>query len=231
MLAFFLFWFWSRFIHEPAPKSIVHYRLDVSFEVDGKKITGSGVQKLVVRRLRGNILPKQASWDMAGEAVIVELPDRPDVFVLMASTGEDGKFVGQGGDGGYRFLFSDACRLKERRGDRDWDDYVRFVGEISGTCKIPKEHLPLMVSFRDEADPTSVEQVFPDNPEKIVGPGVRFIGASLTVTDAPMTTGIRKRLTWIHPKYRERRLDPDFKGSPNPTLPEKLMHWHFRRTK
>ena len=230
LFVFFLFWVWARFIDEPPVESVVHYRLDVSFEVDGKKVTGSGVQKLVVQSLAGNPFSQKASWDLAGEAVVVELPDRPAVFVLMASTDENGNFIGFGGDGGYRFLFSDACRLKERRGDRNWDDYVRFVGEISGTCNISKEHLPLMVFFRDEADSTSVERVFPDNPEKTLGPGVRFIGASLTVTDAPMTTGINRRLIWMAPENPASRLDPDYKGSLNPTLPESLMHEHFRRT-
>lgn len=212
------------FVNHMYPVSTLHYRLDVTFEVDSKQVTGSGVQKLVVKRVRG-LSQKRASWMASGEAVIVDLPDRPDVFVLLAGPRPDGSY--SGGPGGIDVLVSDACGLKERRGRRNWSEYVRFVGQVTGTCAVPEEELPLMVAFGDEADPTSVERVFPGDPEPVLGPGVRFVGASVTVTDAPVTTGIGGRLTWLS-EHSSRRLEI---GSPStdPPFAQIMQHGFFRR--
>jgi hypothetical protein len=202
----------------------VHYRLDVTFEVEGKPVTGSGVQKLTVKRVRG-LGQKKALWTSTGEAVIVELPERPDVFVLMASPRPDGTY--SGGAGAFHVLLSNACRLKERRGKRNWSEFVRFVGTVKGACAVPEERLPLMVTFADEADPTSVERIFPNDPQSTLGQGVRFIGATVTLTDAPVTTGIGERLTWLSDQS-EPRLTPNYTGSSKPKLADLLKRRYFR---
>lgn len=58
------------------PTREIHYRLDVTFEVDGVPVTGSGVQKLVVSRVIPILETKQANWTLSGEAVIVDLPGK-----------------------------------------------------------------------------------------------------------------------------------------------------------
>lgn len=229
VIACLYLWFWLD--HDYAPKSVLHYRLDVTFEIDGQKVTGSGIHKLTVRRLRGSLSSKKALWDVAGEAVIVEPPERPAIFVLMALLGRNGTYTAGRGDGGFRYLVSKACGLLERRGDRDWGEYVRFVGETTGTCNIEGKNIPMMVRFRDEGRPSSVEQVDLDDLGEEFGAGAKFLGVSLTITDGPISTGIRKRLSWIHPTSEVERLTPGFFMTSEPTLPEMLMHKHFRRTR
>jgi hypothetical protein len=85
-----------------------------------------------------------------------------------------------------------------------------------------------MVRFREETDPSSIERIFPDKPEQVLGPGIKFVGARITITDAPVTTGIRKRLTWLTEDTQKRLVaQPD--GSANPPFPRIIEHGHFRK--
>lgn len=142
----------------------------------------------------------------------------------MASPRDDGSYYGDAG--GYRFLLSDACQLQQKRGNRGWSAYVRFVGSMEGQCRLLQKDLPLMVAFEDEADPSTVKRIFPDHPESVLGKEVKFLGASLTITDEQVTKGIRKRLTWLS-DYPEPHLA---KGgfSSEPQLSQILQHGFFR---
>jgi len=151
---------WAAWIHF-FPKSVVHYRLDVTFNVDGIPVTGSGVQKLVVHRVRG-IGHQSASWRTYGEAVRVALPGHNAVYLLMTSPTPDGTYT-HSTRGRFDWLVSKACELNANRGDRNWNAFVRMVGRVSGECDVPGQFLPLMVQFRDETDPTTVERIYPEN--------------------------------------------------------------------
>lgn len=56
---------------------------------------------------------------------------------------------------------------------------------------------PRMVTFADLDDPTSVELVNPDNLAASFGEGVKLKSITVQITDAPVTTGIEKRLVWL----------------------------------
>ena len=216
-------WFtWNRVF----PTAELHYRLDVTFEVDGKPVTGSSVHKFTAKRLRG-LNSKQFLLTATGEAVVVDIPGRRSVFVLLTTPTPDGTYTG-GTKGRYDFILVDACNLWKKRNELGPSGFVRFLDDFTGSCTVPNESLPLMVAFRDESDPTSVERVYPNNPESALGPGVRFIGATVSTTDAPVTTGIGKRLTWLS-EYPEPRLTPNFGGSANPNFADILKHGYFRK--
>jgi hypothetical protein len=69
----------------------LNFRLDVTFEVDGKQVTGSGVQKFVLALPIWSVFPDIGyDFDVYGDAVIVDLPNRSSVFVLMNSPRDDG---------------------------------------------------------------------------------------------------------------------------------------------
>ncbi|MEI2383987.1 hypothetical protein [Breoghania sp. JC706] len=217
-------WFtWNRVF----PTAELHYRLDVTFEVDGKPVTGSSVHKFTAKRLRG-LNSKQFLLTATGEAVVVDMPGRRSVFVLLTTPTPDGTYTG-GTKGRYDFILVDACNLWKKRNELGPSGFVRFLDGFTGSCEVPAESLPLMVAFRDESDPTSVERVYPNNPESALGPGVQFIGATVSTTDAPVTTGIGKRLTWLSDHYGL-RLTPHYVTSPDPSLPDLLMHGYFKNT-
>jgi len=215
------YWLWER---ENYPVSRVHYRLDVTFVVDGQEVTGSGVQLLVVHRVSG-LGQKRAIWSTSGEAVAIELPGGQTVYALMTTQKPDGTYTG--GIGSYQVLVSEACKLKERRGDRNWAEYVRFVGSITGACEVPRAISPIMVAFADETDPTSVKRVLPDAQEKVLGPGVQYKGTSLNFTDDTVSTGIDKWLPWLS-EYPSRLVES---GPPSsePPFAQTIKHGYFRR--
>lgn len=207
-----------------APSRQLNFRLDVTFEVDGEQVTGSGVQTFKVSRVVGL---SQRTWNhrIYGEAIIVDLPNRPSVFVLMNLPRKDGSIAS--GSGGYNFLIQDVCRLRDKTQDLGPAGYVRFAGNLTGSCQVPRRYIPLMVAFENEQEPTSVKQVFPENPESTLGEGVRFLGAEITITNEPMTNGIRHRLNWLS-NYSEPSL-----GDRSTRMKRKflsaLRHGHFRR--
>nr|WP_321462950.1 hypothetical protein [uncultured Cohaesibacter sp.] len=210
-----------------APVRTVNFRLEVTFEVDGKPVTGSGVQRFVVGKAVG-IGQQTYRHRIFGEAVVVDLPDRPSVFALLAFSRYDRNGVYVRPSGGYNFLIEIACKLRERTKGFSPAEYVRFVGRLNRTCDIPNRYLPIMVVFSDETDPASVKRVIPEFPEQALGKGVKFIGESITVTKTATTQKIKKRLPWIS-EYEGDRLTSGYTYSPNPSLPDYLRHGYFER--
>ncbi|MCC6479158.1 MAG: hypothetical protein IT552_08115, partial [Sphingomonadaceae bacterium] len=87
---------------------------------------------------------------------------------------------------------------------------------------------PMLVTFKDLADPTSVEQVDPDDLAASFGRGYRLKSITVQVTDAPVTVGIGDRLHAIG-VLPNNSLDRDFKPTTNPTLAQKLGYGDFVR--
>jgi hypothetical protein len=71
-------------------------------------------------------------------------------------------------------------------------------------------YYPKIAAFRDEADPTSVYEVDPDNLAKTHGPGAKFLGLSIEIVDpkTPLTDTIQQRLPWIDVDSNRRLLQP-----------------------
>jgi hypothetical protein len=53
------------------------------------------------------------------------------------------------------------------------------------------------VRFRDPADPATVEQVVPATLDRSLGPGVRLLGMTVEVTNAPVMHGLARYLPWL----------------------------------
>ncbi len=86
----------------------------------------------------------------------------------------------------------------------------------------------MLVTFGDLDDPTSVEEVDPDDLGATFGEGNSLRRITVQITDDPVTTGIEKRLEWLS-EYPEPRLDPEYRGSTNPNLSQSLWHGDFRK--
>lgn len=183
---------WSWF----APTAVVRYRLDVTLEVDGKPVTGSVVQELVVStwplHLPGNA---RVGYQLHGQALRLDLADRGVLYVLMERPAADGKFTHSDYGNRYERLVPQACRVE--LSDENFGVYVRSFKRLTGTCIVPPELTPLMVRFEDELDQTSITRVFPDNMESTLGLGVNFVGASVTITVMPLVFDIGEHLPWL----------------------------------
>ncbi|MDR4487060.1 MAG: hypothetical protein R3B83_05990 [Nitrospirales bacterium] len=64
--------------------------------------------------------------------------------------------------------------------------------------EIPRSHYPLLVTFTDLTDPTTVKVVDPENLAATFGPGVSLKRLTLEITDEPVTEGkIESVLGWL----------------------------------
>ncbi len=92
-------------------------------------------------------------------------------------------------------------------GDAD-DTTIRGLRALKGAKAYPRTNpgipvldnrYPKIAAFRDEAAPTSVYEVDPDNLAKTHGPGAKFLGLSIEIVDpkSPLTSNVQDRLSWI----------------------------------
>ncbi len=80
--------------------------------------------------------------------------------------------------------------------------------------------------FGNIADPKTVERVDPNDLATGFGKGVKLRRITVQMTDAPVTTGIEKRLAWLNAQ----RGSFDYTGHLHPNTPEKdVTELAFRR--
>lgn len=187
---------WSWF----APTAVVRYRLDVTLEVDGKPVTGSVVQELVVStwplHLPGNA---RVGYQLHGQALRLDLADRGVLYVLMERYCPGSSTWGQCRRQ-YDLLIPDICDVKvkhEWRNTESFSTYVRRFNHLTGSCEVSEENLPVMVRFDNEMEQTSAKLVFPDTLADAFGGNVRFVSASVVFTDEPISAGIEEQLPWL----------------------------------
>lgn len=89
------------------------------------------------------------------------------------------------------------------------------MARIRGSRDVPREHYPLLMTFTDIGDPTSLRALDPDNLAATFGPGVALTQVRLEITDETMTEGkVERLLAWLDwPK-----VDPALNGGRWETL-------------
>jgi hypothetical protein len=203
----------------------VRYKMTVEVDTPQGTRTGSAVRE-VIADPGSNSFPfgeNKGSRYLNGEAVAVDLPGGRTLFALLTSASNHVDYA--------KSLPSQVMGWGSEEGLQDgvlelWPR-VPVKPHENPKYAVPA-HLPMLVAFRDIADPKTVEKVEPANLAAHFGAGVRLKRISVEVTGEPVTTGIDERLKWLGP-HPEPRLDSSYKGSTNPTLPEKLAHGDFRR--
>ena len=162
---------------------------------------------------------------LKGEAVVVDLGGGQSLFALLTSAG---------GDVDY------AARVADREGI--WGGTQ--AGQIAQVWPRPAypgkpddhedyklghaQQYPMLVRFRDPADPTSVEQVEAEALDAAFGPEVKLRRIAIEATKEPVTVEIAERLATIgiEPNHG---LDRTLGETTKPTLAQKLGYSDFRR--
>ena len=171
---------------------------------------GSGVLELINEKLPTLGIPNvhQGAVGMRGQAVIVDLPD--GVLFVLLRLPDDADTTGLTNAIEKALVPRDPQDLSAETG-------IKQVQTISNAAPgalradLPREtpgyygpvkNWPMLVRFRDIDDPKSVEQVDPEQPEVMLGAGVTIKRVWIENTDAPVTTGIDKRLPqWFKPTF------------------------------
>ena len=171
------------------------YRLTVEVASGAEVYAGSGVIQVTVRPTASWSLSSSAAVaKVTGDAVVVEVPDRPPVFVLLAAKNN------ADWDAGIAFkVFRD--RMPDQTGISTRQAFrqdTATLAHLREKAEIPSDLYPLMVAFRDINRPASVYQVYPDDLSPPLDPGARVVGMTIEMTDAPATEGtVARLLPWV----------------------------------
>ncbi len=189
------------------------YRYRLTVEVDTPKglRTGSSVieveQSLGGAGTAGGLAGKQIYFRTRGEAVAVDLPDGKVLFALLRSENDidwANRVMLLISSGGNNAPFDQAFkRIVKLKGEKVVPRMWRAVGHLPR-----RSAYPMLVTFGDLSDPTSVALVEPDNLSASFGEGVSLKRITVQLTDDPVTTGIEQRLGWLGVPF-ERKLTAD----------------------
>lgn len=192
-----------------SPESF-RYRITVEVETSQGPVSGSAVRQLSFSKTMngGNLA------HVTGEAVVLDLPRGQTLFALLVGTNGNADHASQAMWHLFRELDQDVIEL--------WPELPQI-----NNPRIPTP-VPMLVTFGDIAEPTSVELVDPNNLAANFGPGVELKRVAVEKTIGPVTTQLSERLRWLS-EHPEPRLDPEYLGSTNPNLSQRLWHGDFRR--
>jgi hypothetical protein len=206
----------------------VRYKVTVEVDTPQGVRSGSSVWSW---RLSRPTLALASAYDgkFSGEAVAVDLPNGKTLFALVS--GQE--------------LIPERQFPELPTQPRETEDRVADIREIASSIgakkQIPCEKRTgdergsermdfrfdclMLVSFADVAQPTSVFAVDYHDPVASLGKGYAIKGIMVEITDAPVTVGLREKLSWLG-EYPEPALDPKH-GPKDFSLKAILKHGHF----
>jgi hypothetical protein len=212
----------------------VHYRISVGIDTPEGLRAGAGVWSFELRR--GNI-DQGFTSRFQGEAIPIDLPNGKTIFALLDLRGPDNLPVIdiQGRLPELvttRRLFPNG-RFPPPAGISR-PEIIKYIqkhvhNRVKLNCKsepYPGE-CPLLVSFRNPADPNSVYALDPDNLTEELGPGYTLDGMYLQVTDDRPTHQLERRLPW-EASVRGKHLDGSDVNRPM-TLASRLTILSFKK--
>lgn len=177
-----------------------HQKMTIEVEVDGKIYKGSSVTSVHWWPnffTGGRGLGYGSAWlsKIEGEAVVVELPGKKYLFGLLSYAGNE------------HYTANLATRVMANESKRRVWGEEAFQGVLSQKGKPPLavqvENYPLFVTFKDIADPASVQKVNPYNLAEKFGEAVRLKNVLLEITDnSKSLSKVSKLLNWLK-MYRE----------------------------
>ncbi len=163
-------------------------KLTVEVLVDGRPVSGLAVSYVMWRE--ANALGNYPT-DYSGEATVVDLGERGMLFALI---GEGTKYIAQ---------YTLHEELDERRAD--YETLLPKIEGFLGTREVPPEHYPLLVTFTDIDDPTTVKRVDPHSLAAAFGSDVWLKRITLEITDEPGTEGrVEEVLKWLNDYYGQK---------------------------
>ncbi|MEM7702652.1 MAG: hypothetical protein AAF251_11995 [Pseudomonadota bacterium] len=189
------------------------YRLTVEVDTPEGLKTGSSVIEVQQTLVRPGSSPgsQGVSRKVRGEAVAVDLPGGKTLYALLRS------------DNNVDWASLLFVYLAGPSTDPDFVDQLDDVQDVSGEQVVPRRWppvgflpersaYPIVVTFADEADPTSMVRVDPDDLSASFGEGVSLKRLTAELTNDDVTTGITERLGWVGQSFKNYQRE-DFPSS------------------
>lgn len=177
-------------------------KVTVTVNTPNGEVSASSVGRVVVSEKVSLGLAEAGgiNSDFEGEAVVVSLPNEKYLFSLI-----------KGATSFSLKAFGDVPGVrKEADGSFvQWDENARRTQNLLGAKAFPPEHLPMLVTFDDINDPTSVREIDPTNLAAILGEGYSLKSITLEITKEAITQGeVVKVLGWLD-SIKNKQLDGD----------------------
>ena len=200
----------------------LRYRLTVEVDTPTGLKTGSSVYEIKSRgytAILGEGGLHRFSRSLRGEAVAVDIAPGQTLFALLRGEQSNTELLEELPFRVFKpegLPEGDAAKFDDRHSDillmtkqllvmRDTRAVPRWTPTLNKVDP-PRSDYPMLVQFANIDDPNSVERVDPDDLAKSFGLGVRLRRITVQITDAPVTTGIEKRLGWLT-SYVNRHFD------------------------
>ena len=199
------------------------YRMTVEVETPEGVRTGSSVIAVTQSEgpAGGDPARSQTYRKIRGEAVAVGLPGGKTLFALLRSESDI--------EWAETVVLMAAPPSSHEPGGPSFEGAVEVRRTFPGNVRLKERSgYPMLVTFADVSDPTSVELVDPDDLAASFGEGVKLKRITVELTDDPVTTGIEEQLAWLG-EHPEPRLDSNYRGSTAPNLSQSLWHGDFKR--
>lgn len=184
------------FAEDKAPD--YRYRLTVEVETPEGLKTGSNVIEVrqSIGRSGSSPLHSQIYRSTKGEAVAVDLPGGKTLFALLRSD-NDIEWAAQ-------VMHRLAPEIDGETSEDAFDNVLLTTGKVDVPRTFPpvawipeRSAYPMLVTFGDLADPTTVALVNPDDLSATFGRGFVLKRITVELTDDPVTTGVEGRLSWL----------------------------------
>lgn len=186
-------------------------RLTLTVETPAGEVSGSSVTEVRVVDYSGPWVLAEARGpksSLRGEAVAVEVLPGRWLFALIGGAEQPA-----GNAAAWAEVTFAPARDAANRSRGYWERVADIHAQpLDIPVPLPPEAWPLMVTFADIADPTSVARVDPGDLAATFGVGVRLKAVTLEITRAEVTEGVVDALlTWLGP-YQEPGLCPQTGG-------------------
>jgi len=193
---------------------IVHYRIAFGVEVNGSAYNGSTVVQVTYQEIPQwqDLFGPGIAAIYKGQAGCVKLSNGKMVCILPAAQN--------------LLVYSQKIRSVPALADpllsvngspvgpkSEWTPIqASSAASVSGSADIPRELLPAIIVLDDPLNPASAHLFDPEHPEQSLGPGSRFLGATISVTNDPVSNDIERTLPWLAdqkiPQMLSHRGDP-----------------------
>jgi hypothetical protein len=207
-----------------ASKRYPDYRYRLTVEVDTPEGLKSGSSVIEVSTSKSGASsipsPNTISTRIRGEAVAVDMGERGTLFALLRSEESvdwaAGPLLTIVPDVPYKDI--EDILEKENR-DPSFDIRMNKLYKLSGQYELPRHYsnaqrrpkpsdpptaYPMMVTFKDMANPKSVTKIDPDNLAEFFGEGVKLTRITVERTDEDVTDTIEHKLAWLKPVGQDR---------------------------
>jgi hypothetical protein len=158
-------------------------KMTVTVETPAGEVSGSSVSEVSWRKHWIQTDGVGWSYDLTGEAVVVEVAPGRFLFALLtgAGTTEYMGTVAAASITGREGRVIDGALFGEVQGRR---------GRAAGVITVPEVQYPMLVTFGDIAKPETVREVDPEDLSAVFGEGVRLKAVTLEITEEPVTEGV-----------------------------------------